>query len=149
MTEYTNYKEEELAFNGIPFKVITLVTEFVGWKYKFPSNDDKVIVFVSYLHYPCFKIINFDKINDHIDDTMSVTKLLTFPASTKYKDIFICIKEILLGEAKEIMKKLMDDTSIEIYQDIYNKLSKHFDIDNDIDYNETIIFNWDTKKITN
>jgi hypothetical protein len=146
MSVELKYVEKE--FNGIKFKVLNLITEYIGWQYKLPSTNENVIIFDSSYDYPAFKIINFSDVMDNIDDSDTITKLLVFDKNIIMNDILFCIHNLLKEEINEIKEKLDDDESKDQYQKLFEKLNDKFLLKN-IDYKETIIFNWDNMIISN
>jgi hypothetical protein len=146
MSVELKYVDKE--FNGIKFKMLNLITEYIGWQYKLPSNNENVVIFDSSFEYPAFKIIKFDNIMDNIDDSISVTKLLIFDDTVDVNIILFCIQNLIKEEINEIKEQLDDDESKDQYQKLFEKLNDKFLLKN-IDYKETIIFNWDTMTISN
>jgi hypothetical protein len=146
MSVELKYVDKE--FNEIKFKVLSLITEYIGWQYKLPNTNENVVIFDSSYEYPAFKIIKFENLMDNIDDSVSITKLLVFDENIKMNAILFCIQNLLKEEILEIQEKLYDEDSKEHYKKIFEKLTDKFLLKN-IDYKETIIFNWNDMVITN
>jgi hypothetical protein len=138
----------ECVFNdhnveNVKYLSTTLKSSMIGWMYKLPNNNNKVIMLSDIIPNPSFYMTSWKKLSECIS-TEEIIEVLEFSSNYSNDEIIKTIQNHILSLLEKYADK-EDKKSMNIIK----ALKENFETDEELDYNEKIIFNLDENVIEN
>lgn len=133
----------EHNFENIKYLSTTLKTSMIGWMYKLPNNDNKVIMLSDILPNPSFYFTSWKQLSECIS-TEEIIEVLEFSSNYSNDEIIKTIQNHIL-----ILLEKYADKEDKKTMNIIRALKENFELDEELDYKEKIIFNLDENIIEN
>ena len=138
----------ECVFNdhnleNVKYLSTTLKSSMIGWMYKLPNNNNKVIMLSDIIPNPSFYMTSWKKLSECIS-TEEIIEVLEFSSNYSNDEIIKTIQNYILSLLEKYADK-EDKKSMNIIK----ALKENFETDEELDYKEKIIFNLDENLIEN
>ena len=138
----------ECVFNehnveNVKYLSTTLKTSMIGWMYKLPNNNNKVIMLSDIIPNPSFYMTSWKHLSECIS-TEEIIEVLEFSTNYSNDEIIKTIQNHIL-----ILLEKYADKEDKKTMNIIKALKENFETDEELDYKEKIIFNLDENLIEN
>ena len=133
----------EQQYLDMKYSTTTLKTSLIGWKYKLPNDNSKLVMLSDLLPNPSFYITSWKELSECIS-TEDIVEVLVFSSDYSNDNIINCAKNHILVLLEKYADKYDERT-----QKVLTSLKGNFENDNELDLNDKIIFNLEMNQTKN